>query len=1174
VATLTCSRCDTPNRPGRKFCGSCGTALGSACPSCGTTNEPGELFCGECGTRLDGRDSDPTPEVRVERRLVSVLFLDLVGSTSLSVGRDAEDVRDLLTRYFELSAGVIGRYGGQVEKFIGDAVMAVWGTPVTREDDAERAVRAALELVSGVSEFGREIEVLELAARAAVLTGEAAVNLGAAGQAMVAGELPNLASRAQSAAEPGTVLVGESTRWATESSIAYADAGVHELRGKDEPLPLWRALRVTGGRRGEMKEKRLEPPFVGRDRHLHLLKELFHSGAEESKGHLVSIVGIAGIGKSRLAWELYKYLDGIAQDVAWQSGRCLAYGEGVTYWALAEMVRTRAEIAEGEQPEAARTKLDAALGHYVPDDDERDWIRPRIAQLLSLEASEHLERADLFAGWRLFFERVADLEPVVLVFEDMQWADPPLLEFVEHLLDRSRTSAIFVVALARPELGDRHPSWPAGLRNATTLALEPLPTSAMEALVDGFVPGLPSELRSRILERSEGVPLYAVETVRMLLDRGLLEREGDEYRPAGPIAELEVPETLHSLVAARLDALSAEERSLLQNASVLGKTFTRSALAAVSQRSEADLEPLLGPLGRKEILSLDSDPRSPERGQYAFVQDLLRQVAYDTLPRRERKVRHLAAASHIEELWATAGQDPMVEIVASHVLAALELDPGAEDTPELRARAEASLVKAADRASSLGAPESALRYLEQALPLADSELRRAELDERAGQMAALCDRGAEARTHFERARGSFEELGLTHAAARVAGRLGIHAWQEEGSISEAIAELEQALDVLAQDEPDADVAMLAVSLARPLFFSGRHDEAMPRNELALEIAESLELPEVLSHGLNTKALLLSARGRHMESEVLARRALEVALEHDLTEAAIRAYGNFASILFGRDRLREALDLFLAGRELARTVGDRGSEAWLAEWIRGLRIGLGEWDTVLAEDEALASTTEATRVWQGLNAAYIFISRGELDEARPRLSAAQAEVDPAEPQAFVGVRGLEAELLLAEGRPREALAAAEEALALRPAIAGGLSQMAGALVTGLEAAFDLADTTRVDELLAIVERLPPGDSTPYLRATAARYGSRRAALRGERETADAGFRAAARIYRDIGFVFDLGRTQLDHAEWLAEEGRLDEAEPLAAEAREIFERLRATPYLERLDRLPTLHAAPA
>jgi len=720
---------------------------------------------------------------------------------------------------------------------------------------------------------------------------------------MVAGDLVNAASRVQSAADPGTVFVGESTRRASEAAIAYADAGLHELKGKADAMQLWRAVRVTAGRAGGLKSERLEPPFVGRDRELRLAKELFHASADERKAHLLSITGIAGIGKSRLAWELQKYLDGISQEVAWHRGRCLAYGDGVSFWALAEMVRMRAGIAEGEDAATAAPQLDAALENAVEDAEERAWIRPRIFQLLSLESRESLEQADLFAGWRLFFERVAERSPVVLVFEDMQWADKPLLEFVEYLLEWSRNCAVFVLALARPELADRHPGWAGGLRNTTTLALEPLSADGMDALLDGFVPGLPQDLRRQIQERSEGVPLYAVETVRMLLDRGMLEQAGDGYRPTGPIEALDVPETLQALIAARLDGLPAEERGLIQDAAVLGKSFTKPALATVSGLDVDELDAMLTSLVRKEVLTLQADPRSPERGQYSFLQDLLRQVAYETLSRRERKARHLAAAAYLEEQWLD-GDDELVEIVAAHTLSALALDPDGDDADQLRTKAEAMLAGAGERAAALGGNEGAQRYFEQALELVDSPLRKGELHERAGQMAVFGLRREEARSHFESAIGGFEAWGLTHPAARVRSRLGLLLWQQEGDIVRAIDYLESAFEVLAEDEHDADLALLAVSLARPLFFSGRQDDAMAKNELALDIAERLQLPEVLSHGLNTKALLLSVRGRREEAELLGRHALEVALAHDLSGPALRAYINNTALLAGRDRQRQ------------------------------------------------------------------------------------------------------------------------------------------------------------------------------------------------------------------------------------------------------------------------------
>src|SRR5205823_18527 len=298
-----------------------------------------------------------------------------------------------------------------------------------------------------------------LSARAAVMTGEAAVTLGAEGQGMVAGDLVNTASRVQALAAPGQVLAGDATRRATEPTIVYESAGTHELKGKAGLVPLWRALRVVSGARGSLKSQGLEAPFVGRERELRLIKDLFHDTESERRPHLISVSGMAGIGKSRLSWEFFKYLDGVAQTTYYHRGRCLSYGEGVTYWALADMVRMRARISEEEQRSAALTKLQDVVAQHVNDEEERSFVEPRLAHLLGLEEGSGYEREDLFAAWRLFFERLADVNPVLMVFEDMQWADASLLDFVEYLLEWSRSSPICVVTLARPELLERRPTW-------------------------------------------------------------------------------------------------------------------------------------------------------------------------------------------------------------------------------------------------------------------------------------------------------------------------------------------------------------------------------------------------------------------------------------------------------------------------------------------------------------------------------------------------------------------------------------------------------------------------------------------------------------------------------------------------------------------------------------------
>jgi class 3 adenylate cyclase/tetratricopeptide (TPR) repeat protein len=1159
---VNCPACGAENRAEARFCSSCGAGLARVCPN-GHPVAAGARFCDECGAALDARQAPaqgaPSPSApAAERRLVSVLFADLVGFTAASESRDAEDTRALLSRYFETCQRLVSLYGGTVEKFIGDAVMAVWGTPVANEDDAERAVRTALDLVAAVPELDPS-----LAARAGVLTGEAAVTLGAEGQGMVAGDLVNTASRIQSEAESGTVLVGDATRRATEAAIAYEPAGEHELKGKAEPVALYRALRVTAARGGAQKSAGLEPPFVGRERELRLVKELFHGCAEEGRAHLVSVTGIAGIGKSRLAWEFEKYVDGLADAFWWHRGRCLAYGEGVAYWALAEMVRMRAGILEEEAPGSALGKLRASIEQHVADPEERGWLEPRLAHLLGLAERTAPDREDLFSAWRLFFERLAEQGAVVLVFEDLQWADTGLLDFVEYLLEWSRSHPLFVVALSRPELAERRPGFGAGGRNATTLSLEPLSGRAMEQLLDGFVPGLPDELRSQILARAEGVPLYAVETVRMLLDRGLLAREGDVYRPTGPIEALDVPETLHALVAARLDGLGPEERRLLQDASVLGKSFTKAGVAALSGLPEAELEPLLTALVRKEVLSVQADPRSPERGQYSFLQDLLKRVAYETLARSERRARHLAAAGHLVQAFG-AGEQEIVEVVAAHYLDAYRAAPDADDAPEIKAKAQEMLTRAGERAASLAANDEAEHSFERAAELADEPLAEAALRERAGATAWAAGRAEAAQAHLERALELYEEQGMTHPAARVTARLGEVEWRR-GHLDDALERMEAAFDVLSGDEADADLAMLAAELGRLHFFKGEIELAARRIDTAIEIAEALWLPEVLSQALNTQGLIAGYSGRSEQALALLKHALELALENDLAAAALRAYNNLGDLLDRRDRYQEAIELHRRGVALARKAGYRLNEWRLLGELSYCLMRTGQWVEALEAAREVPEAQLRSVVSPASTIAELAGARGDPAEARRMLALIADHKESADVQERSGYAALSAIALRAEGRHEEALAACNEALETTELLGAGVpADMKISLSEGLECALALGRLDTVDELLGRIDAIPPGKRPPFLRAQAARFRARLAAARGEDDGVEQGFKTAGAVFREHGLTFQLATTELERGEWLAGQGRAEEAGPLLAEAREIFERLETGPWLERAE----------
>ena len=1110
------------------------------------------------------RTTEPPPAT--ERRLVSVLFADLVGFTTLSESRDSEEVRELLSRYFDTCRTIVDQYGGVIEKFIGDAVMAIWGAPVAKEDDAERAVRAALELVDAVSALGVEVGAKDLQARAGVLTGEAAVNLGQGDQGMVAGDLVNTSSRIQSAAEPGTALVGEATRRATEASIAYADAGTHVLKGKAEPMRLWRALRVTAGMSGLMKSEGLEPPFVGRELELRLVKDLFHSCVNERKAHLVQVTGIAGIGKSRLSWEFFKYMDGLESTYFWHRGRCLSYGEGVTYWALAEMVRGRAEILEAEDRQSAQAKLRAMVETYIPDAEERRFVEPRLAHLVGLEDRTAPDKTDLFAGWRLFFERLTEHDPVLMVFEDLQWADPSLLEFLDYLLQWSRGFPLFVLTLARPEGAGTDLA--ATRRNATSISLEPLPEASMEELLTGFAPGLEPELNRRILERAEGVPLYAVETVRMLLDRGLLVQEGAVYRPVGAIADLDVPETLHALIAARLDGLTPEERRLIQDAAVLGKTFSRVAIAALSSQPEGELDQSLRSLVSKEVLSVQADPRSPERGQYGFLQDLVRTVAYETLAKKDRKTRHLQVATYLEDAWG-GEEEEIVEVVASHYLEAFSLAPEAEDAPKIRDRARRMLVRAAERAASLAAAEEAEAYFHQAAELTDSSVEQAELKESAGRMAWLRGRAEEATASFEAATELFTAADQTHPAARVQAQIANIEWAGD-HLEQATERMSRAYAVLSGDEPDADVATVAAQLGRFLALSERTEEAMPLLEEALELAETFGIHDVYASALNSKAVAIMPRGRLHESATLLREALDVSLRENLSDVTFRSYNNLGVALESLDRWEEAVERGEESIEYARRTGDRGNELYSVLGMIGALTSVGRWDDAVARAEEGRAAVELSSLevssFSLLELVLLHVHRGDLEAAAQELKTLEGAATSEQGQYRALHAMARAQLLRARGENGDALAAAEEALAGRERYSLFSTTIKRAFVEAVEAALTLGDVSRAEQLLGIVETARPGEVPPFLRSQAARLAARLAATKGVEDPVEPGFAAAERGFRELKMPFELAVTLLEHAEWRATQG--SDIETFATEAHEIFDRLGAKPWLERLSRLPT------
>ena len=925
---MQCPSCSHSNEPSAKFCSECGTRLLLTCPN-GHEVAPGAKFCSECGSTVDGSEAAATEApvtsapvtstsqapAKAERRLVTVLFADLVGFTPYSEARDPEEVRSMLTVYFDRASEILERFAGSVDKFIGDAVMAVWGAVAANEDDAERAVRAGLELVDMIDELGDEIGVPELALRAGVLTGEASVGPGGNEKGLVVGDLVNTASRLQSIAEPGTVAIGESTFRIVENSVACEPLGDKEMKGKSSPVPAYRALRVIAERGGRGKAAGLEAPFVGREDELRLLKDQLHATGRDGRARLVSIVGEGGIGKSRLAAELVRYIDGLAENFFWHQGRSPSYGDGLTFWALGEMVRRRAGIAEGEEPHKSRIKLRTSVAEFVPDPDEQKWIEPRLAGLLGLDEMPAGDRTELFAAMRTFFQRIADQGPTVLVFEDLHWADAGLLDFIEELVDRSRSHPIFVLTLARPDLLEIKPGWGSGRQSLLSMHLPPLAEHSMRELVAGLAPGMPEDAVDLIAARAAGMPLYAVEFVRMLLAGGDLVREGEEFRLAGDLAELAVPESLQAVIGARLDRLDAADRDLAQDGAVLGQTFTIDGLSVLRHEEPSGLEARLLELVHNELLEVEADPKSPERGMYKFVQGLIREVAYSRLTKEERRDRHLKVAKYYERF----DDVEVAGIVASHYVDAYRASPAGSEAESLADLARQALREAAGRAADLQSHTQALALCKQALDITEEASAQAELWLRAAEAANLALlEDDEAVGYATDALEYFQSVGNEEGVVRAA-RLLAHVLNDHFRSDEATPVLEPVYEGLRAIETPEEVAFGA-ELARTYMLISRYERSVEIAEAVLLPAEQLELVPMVVDTLITRATALGSLGRPKEGVALLQGAIELAEDYDLPHAGSRALNNLGVIVAPDDSHAEDS----ANRRLyehAKRVGD-------------------------------------------------------------------------------------------------------------------------------------------------------------------------------------------------------------------------------------------------------------
>jgi class 3 adenylate cyclase/tetratricopeptide (TPR) repeat protein len=949
-----------------------------------------------------------------ERKVVSVLFCDLVGFTAASEQADPEDVRARLRPYHERVRVELERYGGTVEKFVGDAVMAVFGAPVAHEDDAERAVRAALSVLEAIDDLNDADAGLSLQVRVGVNTGEAVVVLGARlelGEGIVTGDVVNTASRLQGAAPVDGVAVSEQTFRATERVFDFEPLEPVWVKGKAEPLAIYRPLKPRA-RFGSDVTRTHTAPLVGRELEKPLLIGVFERAARQRSCQLVTVVGEPGVGKSRMCMELFGYIERRPELIRWRQGRCLPYGEGIAFWALGEIVKAEAGILESDSPEVAGAKLEQALPQ---DDPDLAWLRARLQPLVGV-AGEPAAQQESFTAWRRVLESWAARRETVLVFEDLHWADEALLAFLEHLADWAEGVPLLLLCTARPELYERHQGWAGGLRNATTINLPRLTDEETAQLVASLLEQtlLPADTQQTLLERAGGNPLYAEEFVRLLADRGQLDEQ------------VEVPEGVQALIAARLDTLASDRKGLLQDAAVVGKVFWAGALVEMGSRDPDEVELALHELSRKELVRPARSSSMEAETEYGFWHVLVRDVCYQQIPRAARAARHQAAAYWIER---KAGErlDDLADVLAHHYLNALELSKAAgdSDTEELQAGAVRYLALAGERALPLdvGAAE---QQLARALELAPGgRTERASLLERWAHAALQQNRLREAQSALEEALAVYRDQQQPLAAGRVLTALAnVLRRQADPRSRETLAE---ALALLEAEPPGSELVDAYAQQANVHGVNAAFPEAIAIANQALDLAARLGLstpPRALGH----RGVARCGLGERQGVEDM-RQALQLAVEQGRGLEAGVLYNNLAFVSWQYDGPQDALTACRDGIDFCERRGIIEHALNIASMSTTFLAELGHADQALAEAAASADRLQAAGssgfIEPRCVQIQLLVRRGAHDQAPPSDELIRAARDSREPQHCAIAFAAAAQLHHAQQHDEQAHALLEE-----------------------------------------------------------------------------------------------------------------------------------------------------
>ena len=965
----TCPNCAATNPEQARFCMSCGTQLSPQCPSCGAENPLGAKFCIECGAALTpaGPAAAPAPAAPSEappeeRRQATVLFADLSGYTAAAERMDPEAVKALVDRTLRRLGEEIERFGGSIDKFIGDNVMGVFGAPTAHEDDPERAVRAGLAMQDAMEEanrLSRENYGLGFSLRVGINSGE--VMAGAVGDRYtVMGDPVNVAARLQAAGRPDSVTVGETTYRATREAISYERLEPLALKGKEEPVPAWEATATFAGPRHAAV--RSQTPLIGREEEASLLVSLVDRVEREERPHLVTVIGQAGVGKSRLLRELTSTLARADDPPTIRSGQCPPYGAGIAYWALAEVLEDEFEIHDTDPPEAAWEKLRSGVTQLMSelgDESAGERNAALLAIPVGLEPPQELRpsendpqrmREALFSAGRAVVEGIARRRPLVLAIDDIHWADEGMLDLIDHLTRWVR-APLLLVCLSRDELLERRPGWGGGRRNATTISLEPLTENETRELVEALLPTTgngTADVVPQVAERSGGNPLFAEEMVNRLLEEETVEAE-------------ELPRNVQSLLAARLDSLDRLERRLLQSASVIGQTFWEGALASTAAQEGLDLGTTLANLEEKDLLVPSAGTRLAGEREYAFKHVLIRDVAYSMLPKSVRCRKHVEVAEFIRE---SAGErsDGVIGLVAEHFAraAALGSEAGldAAALAELQGQALEALEAAGDAAAALYSNAEAFDRYTAALEISESLDPGvvARIGEKQGDVALRMGR-------VDTAVGVWERCLTYHRAqedlARVADlhrKIGAALWHK-GERRASIDNYQRGIDLLKDGPPCIELVRLYEEAASLYMHTGDNMLAIYASEKALRLAERLDEARAASRAHGIFGRVFGRIGDSEKARENLERSVALARESDRAEA-VRALLTLGYHLEVSEADYEgAAEAYREALEIAQEVGDLPSQVELHASLGQLAVHGADWDEVERATEASARLAE-------------------------------------------------------------------------------------------------------------------------------------------------------------------------------------------------------------------------